>query len=314
LNESIALLATTYRKCDGYLRKVMLRGTQHTRLFARRTFSSFQPRKQIIVDMPVSKELEKRRSNGFLLGSVLVGAGAMYFYLSPPKHAGGPVYDQVVRRRVQSAYSYALGGVTLTAISAAGFYKMGFPAILARTSPWAHLGISLATTIPLLMGIIAVPYNEERLLKHVLWGGFIVTTAGTLCTMGVLGGPILSQAALATGCMMGGLSLLASKTDPGRLDSFEGPLGVGLGVMVAAAMGNMFFPLPLLHNVALYGGLAVFGGLTLTDTKRMLWRAQTAPAYDPINESLGLYLNAINIFVRMAEIMAQLDDSRNRRH
>lgn len=291
----------------------MLRGLKHTCLFARRTISSFQPRKQIIVDLPVSKELEKRRSNGFLLGAALVGAGALYYYLSPPKQAGGPVYYQVVRRRIQTAYSYALGGVTLTAISAAGFYKMGFPAILARTSPWAYLGISLATTLPLLMGTIAVPYHEEPLLKHMLWGGFIVTTAGTLCTLGVLGGPLLSQAALATGCMVGGLTLLASKTDPGRLDRFEGPLGVGLGVVVAAGLGNLFFPLPMLHNVVLYGGLAVFGGLTLTDTKRMLWRAQTAPVYDPINESLGLYLNTMNIFVRMAEIMARLDASRNRR-
>ena len=39
---------------------------------------------------------------------------------------------------------------------------------------------------------------------------------------------------------------------------------------------------------------------TLYDTQRMVAIAKTSPRYDPVNESLGLYMNIVNIFIRYA--------------
>jgi hypothetical protein len=34
------------------------------------------------------------------------------------------------------------------------------------------------------------------------------------------------------------------------------------------------------------------------DTQRMVAIAKSSPKYDPVNESLGLYMNVMNIFIR----------------
>ena len=46
------------------------------------------------------------------------------------------------------------------------------------------------------------------------------------------------------------------------------PLMCGLGLCFAAGIGGMFFPASaLLHNVWMYGGLAVFSGLMVYGTR-----------------------------------------------
>lgn len=61
----------------------------------------------------------------------------------------------------------------------------------------------------------------------------------------------------------------------------------------------------MLYNFWLYGGLALFGAYVLYDTNVLMNRARNSPAFDPINESFSIYLDAINIFVRLVLIMSQ---------
>ncbi len=126
---------------------------------------------------------------------------------------------------------------------------------------------------------------------------------------GFYGGPLVAQTALVTGCIVGTLSLVASNCDPEKLSQFDGPLAIGLGVIVAAGFGSLFFPMPLLHSVSLYGGLA------LTDTGKLISNAKNLPddKYDPINESLGIYLTTLNIFIRVLEFLAKLEEKKKRR-
>ena len=92
-----------------------------------------------------------------------------------------------------------------------------------------------------------------------------------------------------------------------------GPLAMGLGVVFAASLGSAFLPATTalgasLYSISLYGGLLLFGGFLLYDTQKIVYRAETHPQYgvrkfDPINASMGIYLDTINIFIRIAQIL-----------
>ncbi|PIO65674.1 hypothetical protein TELCIR_12637 [Teladorsagia circumcincta] len=73
----------------------------------------------------------------------------------------------------------------------------------------------------------------------------------------------------------------------------------------------------------MYGGLILFSAFLLHDTQRVVQHAQIYPrredvmygmqpirSYDPINAQLSIYMDVLNIFIRMAMIMGM---SGNRR-
>ena len=274
-----------------------------------RTFSSLQKR------LPTFQEKAPTRNIGLFAGVGIATLGALYYLKSDEAsyndlQLGSSQIE--VRRRVKSAYGYVLGGLTITSASAFAFYKAGLPALILRTNPWVYLGVSLMTSIPLVMGTQVIDGSKHPVQKHICWIGFNTSMAGGLSVIGLAGGPLVAQAALATGCVVGGLSLLASKAEPGSMQQFEAPLGMALGGVVALSLGNMIFPMPILHNLVLYGGLAVYSGLLVTDTQRMLENAERKQKFDPINESLLVYLDTLNIFQKIAMILMELENNKKR--
>lgn len=292
---------------------------QHLNQQKARFSSSFD--KKLLKDLPKFAENNSNTNVGLIVGAVIIAGGVYYFLKDDDKVSVSPncyssadstSMDLAIRAktRIKETYGYVLSGLGITAASATGFYKAGFHRVIMRTNPFVYLGVSLATSIPLLIGTMATDYHDNKFTKQILWTGFNVSMAGGLCTIGLVGGPLIAQAALATGCVVGGLSLAASKAKPGSLEQFEAPLGIGLGVVVAAGLGSMFFPMPILHSISLYGGLAVFSGLTMTDTQKLIKAAQQERDFDPINESLGIYLDTLNIFIRMVEILNNLQNGK----
>ena len=80
----------------------------------------------------------------------------------------------------------------------------------------------------------------------------------------------------------------------------------GLAPMVLPA--TAFRALAVTEALSLYGGLGVFGAFVLYDMSKILEHARLAqmgaiPA-DPLRESIGLYLDAINIFTRLVAILS----------
>jgi FtsH-binding integral membrane protein len=71
----------------------------------------------------------------------------------------------------------------------------------------------------------------------------------------------------------------------------------------------MFFPPTTrmglsLYSLSIYGGLVLFSMFLLYDTQRIVQRSETAMHFDPVNESISIYLNTLNIFMRFAMILA----------
>merc|ERR1719211_707851 len=126
----------------------------------------------------------------------------------------------------------------------------------------------------------ATPYENPAKLAY--WSAFNGLVGLTLVPVGMYGGAIVTQAAMITACIVGSLSAVAA-CSPGDTFLSMGPmLGCGLGVVVAASLGQIFFPASgLLHNVALYGGLGIFGLFICYDTQKILYHAQMDSNYDP---------------------------------
>ena len=116
--------------------------------------------------------------------------------------------------------------------------------------------------------------------------------------------------------MVGGLSTVALCAPSEKFLYMGGPLAMGFGVVFASSIGTMFLPPTSalgagLMSVALYGGLILFGGFILYDTQKIIYKAERHPSYgyniqkyDPINASMGIYTDTINIFIRIAQILA----------
>lgn len=76
-----------------------------------------------------------------------------------------------------------------------------------------------------------------------------------------------------------------------------------LGGMLGVSLLSIVYPnSAALYNIYLYGGLAMFSAFVLYDTQKIMYRAKTDIAYDPINQSMHVYLDAINLFVRFVQI------------
>lgn len=72
-----------------------------------------------------------------------------------------------------------------------------------------------------------------------------------------------------------------------------------MGGLMGVSLLSILYPgSPALTNIWLYGGLAVFSAFVLYDTQRIIYSAKTSKEYDPINNSIGIYMDSINIFIR----------------
>jgi hypothetical protein len=85
------------------------------------------------------------------------------------------------------------------------------------------------------------------------------------------------------------------------------------GIIIAGFANMLFFRSATLETAVLYIGVLVFVGLTAYDTqriKRMLREAHAASCEEAIRKisvigALSLYLNFINLFLRMLRILGR---------
>ena len=166
---------------------------------------------------------------------------------------------------------------------------------MAYMNPFAMLFLSLGTMI----GTMMVDYNKNTALKHLFWLGFMSSMALSMVPLiNMASMPIIYDALFATGFTMGGLGLIAYNAPSEQFLAWGGMLGMGCAGMIGISLMNMFWPSKALFNIWLYGGLVLFSAFTLYDVQKIIHNAKTKPTWDPINESLGIYLDAIILFER----------------
>ncbi|GFX32148.1 growth hormone-inducible transmembrane protein [Trichonephila clavipes] len=176
------------------------------------------------------------------------------------------------------------------------------------------VGATFAAMIGSGMIVRSIPYTEGFGAKQLAWmahSGIMGAVVAPLC---FLGGPILIRAAWYTAGVVGGLSTVAACAPSEKFLYMGGPLACGLGVVFAASLGSMFLPPTTalgagLYSISMYGGLVLFGAFLLYDTQRIVHHAENHPMYaykpyDPVNASISIYLDTLNIFIRIAMLLA----------
>ncbi|KAH7406588.1 inhibitor of apoptosis-promoting Bax1-domain-containing protein [Phaeosphaeria sp. MPI-PUGE-AT-0046c] len=250
-----------------------------------------------------------------IFGFTLLGIN-LIFNRETREDGGMPPYE---RAYLNDTFLHTGLGVGVIAIAARALHMNGWSFRLMSANPWLVLGVGLAGSIGTMFGTRATdPRNYVQ--KYALWSAFNVTQALLLSPLFFMNPAILARAGLYTAGLMGSLAFVGATAKTDKYLYLGGPLLAGVAIVALSGFAPLVLPvtatrtLMVTENLWLYGGLAVFGGFTLYDVQKVLHHARMAEQglipKDPVNEAISLELDFINIFVRMAQILAM---SQNRR-
>ncbi|KPI94720.1 PREDICTED: growth hormone-inducible transmembrane protein-like [Papilio xuthus] len=254
---------------------------------------------------------------GALAGASAVGIVALCYYgsgVKPGTLQESHLWPQYVKDRIKTTYGYIAGSLVLTAGSAITVFRTPALLNLVARNGWMSIIITLGLMIGSGMVVRGMEYRPGFGPKQLAWIVHTGIMGAVIAPMCFLGGPILTRAAMYTAGVVGGLSTIALCAPSGEFLNMRAPLAMGLGAVFAASLGSMFLPPTTalgagLYSLSLYGGLIVFSGFLLYDTQAIIKRAETHPMYgfqpyDPINSAISVYLDVLNIFMRIAMILS----------
>ena len=222
-----------------------------------------------------------------------------------------PIFERV-KAKVLRAYSYVFGGFTLTAVAAAAAHISGLSLAILRNS---------YLQIPITLGVFGSLFatiwtdKDDVKLKHIAWVAFNATMGLMLSPLGFISQKIVDQAAAISLGLGGILTFIAYQAPDRRFLKWEAPLLTALSSISIASAIATFFPKSAfaygVDRVSLYGGLAIFSGLLMSSTQRLVTEAeqQNERTFDPINSSLNIYLDGLNIFIRILRILLENKDN-----
>merc|ERR1719348_2905410 len=257
---------------------------------------------------------------GALAGGAVLGLGALAFYGLGLSSEVGAVdravaWPEYVKDRVRDTYMYFGGSLAATAGTAVAAFRSPTLINLVSRGGLMAMDVSIAAMIGSSMVARSIPYQPGFGSKQLAWLAHCAVIGAVVAPICFLGGPILTRAAWYTAGMVGGLSTVAACAPSDKFLYMGGPLAMGLGVVFCASLGSAFLPPTTamgagLYSVAMYGGLLLFGAFLLYDTQKIIYKAERhpvgygAPLYDPINASMSIYMDTINIFIRIAQLLA----------
>ncbi|KAK3608291.1 hypothetical protein CHS0354_007325 [Potamilus streckersoni] len=256
---------------------------------------------------------------GLVAGASVLGLGALCYYgLGMSKEVGAleksVLWSPEVRRRMRDTYMYFAASVGVTAAAAVAASRSPRLMSLMTRRPLLFLFGSYVAMIGSGSVCHSIPYKSGFGAKQLAWLAHAGILGAVVAPITFLGGPILVRAAWYTVGVIGGLSTIAMCAPSEKFLNMAGPLACGLGVVLVSSIGTFFLPATSvlgasLYSISVYGGLVLFSMFLLYDTQKIIKKAETHPAYaltpyDPINASTGIFLDTLNIFIRIAYILA----------
>lgn len=211
-------------------------------------------------------------------------------------------------------------GIGIIGLSAKAMFQSNAMYRMMATNPWivmiGGLGLSLTT----MWGARATdPANY--IPKYAFWGAFNATQGVLLAPLLFVASPaLIARAGLYTMAIMGSISFVGATAKQEKYLYLGGPLLAGAALVAVSGFAPMVLPvtavrtLAFTENIWLYGGLAVFGGFTLYDVQKVLMHARMIERglmrRDPVNESISLEMDFLNIFIRVVQILSMQQSRR----
>jgi FtsH-binding integral membrane protein len=257
-----------------------------------------------------------------LYGAGLIGATILatnlIFNRETREDGGMPTFE---REYLNQTFMHTGLGIGIIGLAASTLHRSGWSYRLMSMNPWVVIIGGLACSIGTMYGTFNTdPSNYVQ--KYALWTGFNVTQALILAPLMFMSPAILARAGLYTIGMMGSIAFVGATAKQEKYLYLGGPLLAGVAIVAISGFAPLVLPatavrtLAWTENLWLYGGLAVFGGFTLYDVQKILHHARMSERglvrKDVVNESISLELDFINIFVRMAQILAMRQGSRRK--
>jgi len=251
---------------------------------------------------------------GFVAGGAALGIGALCFYglglsSQPGALENSVAWPQYVKQRIRDTYLYFGSSLIFTAGSAVAASRS--PMVMNLMMKNSFLAILATAAAMIGSGVVvrSLPYQEGFGKKQLAWLVHAGIVGAVIAPITLLGGPLMVRAAWMTAGVVGGLSAVAVCAPSEKFLNMGGVLGAGLGVVFVSSLGSAFFPPTTavgagLYSISIYGGLVLFSAFLLYDTQKIIKKAETHQSYDPVNASISIYMDTINIFIRIAMILA----------
>ena len=204
----------------------------------------------------------------------------------------------IVQERLGKTMAYFTGACGMTG---AMTYAMRNSQRALMMNPWLLLALSIGS----LIGTQMIDYNRNFVLKNLMYGAFVGTMSASLLPLiHMYSMPVIYDALIASSAVTGSLGLVAYNSPSQQFLNWGGPLSLGLGGLLGVSLLQILYPHSrALYSISLYGGLGLFSLFMMYHTGKMMDNAKTKGAYDPINNSLGVYIAAVNIFQSMVMIL-----------
>lgn len=213
-----------------------------------------------------------------------------------------------VKDRVKRTYGYVFGGFVLTAAAAAAAHISGL-SLRILISPYAGIALCLTSCGALIATQLIDKKNSKAQLMA--WGIFNASMGMALSPLGYIDPRIVAQAAAVSLGLGGALTLTAFLAPDKSFLAWEGPLIAALTCISAASTVAIFFPASAfaygVDRVSLYGGLIIFSALLMASTQGLMEKAekQSDNEFDPLKSSINIYLDGMNIFLRVLRWMLE---------
>ncbi|XP_015189208.1 PREDICTED: growth hormone-inducible transmembrane protein-like [Polistes dominula] len=313
--------------------KPILKQIQPSRLFANdgRTAFTRSARKEKTITERLSQPATEKP---FLVGKAVIagasafGLGALCYYGLGLDSRPGAIdkvhfWPEYVKERIRTTYMYFGGSIVLTAASAALCFRSPAVMRIVTKQGWMAVVGTIAAMIGSSILVRSIPYKEGFGAKQLAWMGHAGLMGAVIAPICFLGGPLLTRAALYTAGVIGGLSTVAMCAPSDKFLKMAGPLSIGLGVVLVSSLGSIFLPPTTalgtsLYTLSVYGGVVLFSMFLLYDTQKIVKQAEQYPMYynqsvkqyDPINNAISIYLDAMNIFLNMIHILSHSSSNR----
>ncbi|KAL1839237.1 hypothetical protein VTJ49DRAFT_1715 [Mycothermus thermophilus] len=263
------------------------------------------------------KELyRKLMIGGAIFGGTLVTVNAV-FNRETREDGGMPPFE---RSYLNRTFLHTGLGVGIIGLSAYQMVQSGFVWRIMTANPWAVGLGGLALSIGSMIATRSID-PDNYIPKYLCWTAFNATQAALVAPLLTIAPPaLLARAGLYTVAMMGSISVVGATAKQDKYMYLGGPLLAGAAIVAVSGFAPLILPatavrtLAFTENLWLYGGLAVFGGFTLYDVQKVLHHARLAQRgiikEDPVNESIALELDFLNIFIRMVQILMMQNNRR----